>query len=254
MHIRFAIQCHNFQRRLCWQLSSILQQNPFDADLSIDIACMENNGEPSTEYVMEVFTAKGLNISFDSIYRGGHGKEKFAKRGLVRNDQIESAIEDECDWIFFADCDNVYHPDFFNQLVEQLKTTKATNCIYSKEKIHTEVEDTNAHAKLAMQSSLIRDAYLRAQKIKKTGKRNKNVAAGCMQVCRVSDIVEKNNGLYVDPEKTRDSHLFKCGQGAKSDKQFRRAMGGSTRIYLPTQIHMNHFRDKEEGYHLEEQR
>jgi len=75
-----------------------------------------------------------------------------------------------------------------------------------------------------------------------------------MQVASLSAIELRNEGVYVDPEKCKDSHLLRQGQRAKSDVQFRRSMGGTTRIKLPTQIHLNHRRDKEEGQHLTEQR
>ena len=248
MHIRFAVLCHNFQQRLCWQLSSILEQEDFDARLSIEVACMPLNGNPSTEYVCDFFRGRGLDV--EEYY---YPKEIFAKRGLVRNEQTKHAKEMGCDWMFYADCDNVYSPDFFHCLVEHLKMTHATNCIYSKWKDHTEVEPTNQHARLAAMCPYIVDAYRRADnEIPKIVKGNKPVAAGCMQVCRISDIQEKTGGIYV--ENSRDSHLFNNGQGAKSDKQFRRMMGGSTHIALPKQIHLNHVRDKEEGKHVDQQR
>lgn len=251
MKIRFAVQCHNFQHRLAWQLSSISQQFPFAAELSIDVACLAHNGIPTTEAVVATHRDMGLNV-WTSLW---HFRDRFAKRGIVRNAQLARAISDHADWVFFADCDNVYSPDFFCVLVEHLKMTTATNCIYSKWKDHTEIGATNDHARLVLQSPYIPDAFARAdQNIPKIKKGNKPVAAGCMQVCRISDIIKKTNGLYVNPEKTKDSHLFDHGQKAKSDKQFRRAMGGSTSIGLPKQIHLNHARDKEAGYHLEVQR
>ena len=146
--------------------------------------------------------------------------------------------------------------DFFKLLVEGLKGPLAnvTNCIYSKAKAHTVVEQTNEYARLALQCPYIPHTYLRASAIPRTSKGNKPVAAGCQQVCSMAAIKEKTGGLYVPEGKCRDSHLFNKGQKAKSDKQFRTAMGGSTHYPLPMQIHMNHLRDKEEGHHLEGQR
>lgn len=250
MKIYFAVQTHNFQRRLCWQLSSIYEQEPFDAELEIDIACLPDNGDPSTEYVCAFFQNRGLDVQLSY-----HDKETFAKRGLVRNWQIKDAADRGADWMFFADCDNVYSPDFFRLLVDRLRTDCADvdSCIYSKSKDHTETEATEQHARLTRWSPWIPAAYLRAQKIPTIRKGNKPVAAGCMQVVRMDAIMDAG-GLYVEPERCGDRHLFKKGQRARSDKQFRSRMGGSYHIALPKQIHLGHHRDKEEGYHLEVQR
>ena len=250
MKIFMCFLCHNFQRRLAWMLSSIAQQEPYDADLHIDVACLPKNGEPSTERLVYSFGSRGMNIGFTH-----HEREVFAKRGLVRNRQIKQAFDMGADWIFFADADNVYHPSFFRELVANLKGPCAgvTKCIYSKEKKHTEKEATDAHARMAMLSPHIPYAYLRASRIPTIQKGNKPVAAGCMQVCSM-DAVMAAGGYYVTEQKCGDRHLFNKGQKARSDRQFRSRMGGSHRIYLPTQIHLGHLRDKEEGTHLELQR
>ena len=122
MKIYFAVQCHNFQRRLCWQLSSILEQEPFDADVKIEVASLSDNGTPSTGDVCYTFTGHGLNIC-NSIYTD---RSRFARRGYVRNDQLAAAKAFDADWIFFGDCDNVYPPDFFCELVKKLKTINST--------------------------------------------------------------------------------------------------------------------------------
>ena len=262
MRIHFAIQCHNFQHRLCWQLSSILQQvsanteipsyiehEPIPQDLGtlpeiiIDVAYMPNNGRPTTESVIDHFRSLGLHIEKTEIT----DREVFAKRGLVRNIQIKNAINS--DWIFFADCDNVYHPHFFCKLARELEKLDTRKCVYSVEKIHTEVEPTNAVMSQVFTNKTISRAYEKASALPDSGKSNKNVASGCMQVVKTENV-----NIYVNPEECRDHHLFNRGQRARSDIQFRRRMGGQHRIYLPTQIHLNHSRDKEARKHLEEQR
>jgi len=251
LKIFFAVQCHNFQQRFAWQLSSLLEQDPFGAELKIDVACMVKNGIPSTEYLCYAFANRGLDVGY-TYYR----REVMARRGVVRNWQTKAAQVWGADWIFYADCDNVYSKDFFKLLVEGLQGPLAnvTNCIYSKAKAHTVTEQTDEYARLAMQCPYIPYAYLRASHIPRLTKGNKPVAAGCMQVCNMGAIQAKTGGVYVPEKSCRDSHLFDRGQKAKSDKQFRRAMGGSTQYSLPIQYHFGHDRDKELGYHSEAQR
>jgi hypothetical protein len=242
--IYFAVQCHNFQLRLAWQLSSILQQVGAP-EITIDVAHMPVNGRPTTELVCAKFRNKGMTIRETVI----EDPDLFAKRGLVRNCQIQNA---DADWMFFADCDNVYPPEFFRCLQQRLDELGEDHdgVLYVKEKKHTERE-IDKWMQLVYIQPCIRFAYRRAAEMPMSGKRNKGAAAGCMQV-----ISCKRLDYYVDPAKCRDSHLFKSGQRAKSDKQFRRRMGGSHRIHLdcPPQIHLNHQRDKEAGRHLEGQR
>ena len=248
--IYFAIQCHNFQLRLCWQLSSILDQvDP--PQIVIDIAHMPQNGRPTTEFVCAKFRNRGLRIRETVI----EDEDLFAKRGLVRNCQIENAKVEGADWLFFADCDNTYSEDFFKLLHVELDKLGYDHpgVIYSREKWHTVAPETSRWTHLAYTNPVIRFAHRRALKIPRMQKSNKRVAAGCMQVISMKRI-EEGGGYYVTPEECGDSHLFRRGQGAKSDKQFRRRMGGSKRIFLPAQVHLNHLRDKEEGRHLEGQR
>lgn len=250
MHIRMAVQCHNFQQRFCWQLSSILEQEPFEARLSIEVACMPLNGNPSTEYVCDFFRGRGLDV--EEYY---YPKEIFAKRGLVRNEQIQHAKDIGCDWIFYVDADHIYHPDYFKELVNALKKSKADNCHFSSYKEYAETESSNQHARLAAMCPYIVDAYRRADnEMPKLNKRSRAIAYGGCQICRIDDIERKNNGIYIEPDQCRDKHLFRKGQRARSDIQFRRRMGGGTQLHLPKVIEMSHVRDKEVGYHVTDQR
>jgi len=263
MMIYFMAVCHNFQHRLCWMLSSILEQvhdktkdNPHRVVtldypkrqlpwIVIDIAHLKDNGYPTTESCIAFFRSLGLDVRSTLI----EDKEIFAKRGLVRNIQTENAKKAMADWLFYADSDNVYHPQFFTELADQLKDLdNLKKVIFSRDKFHTQVEPTNELAALARTNKHINYAYKRALCIPRIKKANKNVAAGCCQV-----IHSKYVDYYVKPEECRDRHLFKKGQRAKSDVQFRNRYG-QFRIMLPQQVHLNHFRDKELGYHSEEQR
>jgi len=193
--------------------------------------------------VISHFQSPGLNITRTMI----EDREVFARRGLVRNRQIKNAINS--DWIFFADCDNIYHPHFFCKLARELEKVDTNKCIYSVEKIHTEVEPTNEAMNQVYSGKTISGAYNKAKALGNCGKKNKNVASGGMQVVKTDNV-----DMYIEKENCRDSHMLDKGQGARSDIQFRRRMGGQHRIYLPEQVHLNHKRDKEERKHVEDQR
>ena len=248
MRLLFAVQCHRFERRLAWQLSSIAGQLGDIPDILIDVATLAGTG-----YVGQV-VADVMGHCDHAFSLRQYGKiDRFAYRGYMRTDQILLARQNKCDWVFFADCDNVYSPDFFALLKAEIDKAdpKDSGCIYSVAKHHTEVSATDV-AVMHGENTYKADAYEAALKLPRIKKANKNVAAGCMQVCALESIMSRTGGSYV--EKTKDTHLFNKGQGARSDIQFRRIMGGGRRIELPAQIHLNHARDKEAGKHLEDQR
>jgi hypothetical protein len=62
----------------------------------------------------------------------------------------------------------------------------------------------------------------------------------------------KCEGFYAI--KRYDKHLFDRGMGSRSDRRFRKRMGGTLRCNWPLYVHLNHIRDKELGHHTEEQR
>ena len=241
--------------RTSWMLSSIMQQNIWPFKITVDIACMENNGNPSTEKIASAFSYLGLYTKLTVV----KNKNRFARRGFVRNIQVKNAIKSGAKYIFFADADNVYHPDFFKLLIDKL--SELGDCgkvIYSPYKIHTQMLDTNKTiADCMVEYPFIKDAYKRAKElpvfeIPKHLLKN-GAAAGCMQVVSINDMISKCGGVYSD-KLINDRDLFRNGQLARSDRKFRERMGGSLKIRLPEYIHLGHIRDKELGYHTEEQR
>jgi GT2 family glycosyltransferase len=255
MKMYFAAQCHNYQRRLCWMLSSIKEQTANPIDLQIEISCLKENGNPTTEKVVDEFKKLGLNISAFVYYKSQ--TQKFAKRGYVRTDQISRARKAGCEYIFFADSDNVYHPNFFLRLSEAMEKLPKdfAKCLSSIDKKHTDVNKTNAVIDAhAYADVYVRNAFSRASKIPTVVKGCKPIAGGAMQVCSIAAIDKLSEGVYVPAKESKDRHMLRDGQRARSDIQFRHRMQGSIIIDLPPQIHLNHVRDKELGKHLEIQR
>lgn len=254
MLIYFAVECHNYELRFVWQMSSILQQRGKLPHLLIDCAVLEGDENPlrfPADCLPHHFFDSNLCLMYHPTDR-----ETFARRALTRTEQIARAREAKADWIFFADCDHIYEPRFFCKLRRYLAGTgkDVTNCIHSKWQVHTQVAPTDAACEELREKPIMAHAWHRAMKLPYIPKVNRPVAAGNMQVCKLDAIYEKTGGVYVPANKTKDGHLFNQGQHARSDIQFRGRMGGTTSIDLPAMIHLQHRRDKEEGGHLTCQR
>ena len=114
LKISVLIHCYNYQHRLCWMLSSILQQEGYVPEISINISHGENNGDPTTESVCNFFREEGLDITQTIV-----DQDNVRNRSHSRETQIKNL---DSDWVVFADCDMVYDPLFFDDMQKQLKS------------------------------------------------------------------------------------------------------------------------------------
>jgi len=243
--IEIAVTTHFFQRRFCWMLSSILQQDKPHLDIIVNSAYVENTGDPTTKDVLDFFEGQGLVIKHTSY--PNHKILQF--RGLVRNRQLR---ETEANWMLFADTDVVYPLDYFKLLTELLEGRFKNDgrCLFSG-RYSTNLEETEHLVDAMPYPQVIPDAFNQANKLPSV--KRSNIGAGFCQIASVRAIRDKLGGLYVKPEKCKDWSWDQRFQKAKSDQQFRRAMG-KAKLPLPRQIHLQHIRDNEVGHHVEIQR
>ncbi len=244
--ITIALQCHNFQRRLAWMLSSLLGQ----LGVTIDVAHMPENGQPSTEDLLAYFRMAGLHVTstvYDDI-------ATFERRGVTRTRQVQQC---ETPWILFADCDMVYHPEYFLRLLFQLKDDYHGMLIAGRQsQPNDRVRFTRRLVKrnswADYQSWYIRDAFAKAQELQCVNRRN--VGAGYFQLIQTADC----GGYYVTEDECRDHRWSVKGQKARSDQQFRHRIGDKRRLpkwFSQNQIHLNHARDNTAAVvHLDMQR
>jgi len=246
MHIQVAVQCHYYQNRLCWMLSSIKQQLLVEGlSVSTSIAYVKNTGNPSTEEVIDYFKEQEMDIRgvpYPDI-------EDFQYRGWTRNKQLE---ECDADWILFADCDMVYPPGFFVAAYNMLSTEKYKNnphCLHSG-RFSTTLNETEDLVNSFKYPCLIEDASTLIQYV--PGKKMSNVGAGFCQLVNVKLLKESDHPYYCVPGKKVD-YAYSKFHKTKSDQHFRRRLGRE-KIPLPLQYHVQHIRDNEVGHHIELQR
>jgi len=246
MHIQVAVQCHYYQKRLCWMLSSMLRQAlPKNMHISMSIAYVEGTGNPSTEEVIDYFKEQGLDVKGVSY----PDTTEFQYRGWTRNKQLEQC---DADWILFADCDMIYPPNFFNVAYTQLQLDKYKDnphCLHSG-RYSTTLNETEDLVNSYEYPCVIENTTNLVQYL--PGKHMANIGAGFCQLVNVKLVKESDTPYYCEPGKKIDYSYDKFHK-TKSDQRFRRRLGRE-KIPLPLQYHLQHLRDNEVGYHIELQR
>jgi glycosyltransferase involved in cell wall biosynthesis len=235
-------------------LSSLANQiNP--PPITVDVSCVAGNGTPTTKQICDMYKDK-LEIQVTE-----YPLETLQYRGLTRNRALRSC---GTEWLLFADCDMVYHPEFFSVLMEYLDTVNDMHLgsMFIAGRRSNPIEMANDLVKAEDYSAPIPHPWKRAHKrLKDKFMMRSSVGAGFFQLINIDHCDHQN--YYVDAETNRDYGWIE-GHGyakANSDRQFRRRIGACHKLpkwYSKAQIHLNHNRDNGNGLrtpeHLEEQR
>jgi hypothetical protein len=211
-------------------LSSILQQKGDLPEIVTSISFVPNNGNPTTESVIDLFSNKGLDI-----VRLPLELNQVSNRAIPRNMRVQAT---NADWILFADSDMVYSVDFFEDIKRQLATDQFKN--------ETKVIGADRHSlddKFCIKyfeedktqyPCIIENVADIAAKWPKKWIRGKGTAAGYFQLARVQAIKDKG-GVYTHARRDHWRHT-------KSDRGFRCQMGGRVPMDTKPQYHLNHDR------------
>lgn len=250
--VTLAVQCHRFQRRLCWVVSSLLGQTSRSL-VRLDVAYMPGDGDPSTERVLDAAAEWGLHVKRSPWT----DLEAFSKRGDVRTRQLR-----ECStpWILFTDADMVYHPEYFERLVQVLQSEhNGASYLISGGRLSTDLDKANAlvaehdyRAGLKVNAPFQRALEVAQRRIRAPG------GYGNSQIVHAQHGAHR--GCYVVPGRNPDWGWGPRGQNTRSDVKFRRRMrvGGPLHPlpewFSSAVVHLNHSRDKDAGTHVTEQR
>ena len=247
--LTLAVFCHNFEHRFCWMLSSLLQQDPSDVELTVDAGYVRGTGNPTCKDVLDFFEAKGLRVKHTAYDKSEI--DTYQKRGLVRNQQLATC---NTDWIWFGDCDMVVPANFlvkFGKVISGLPpedTGKMLTCArYSTLKPS---DPTDALVAEHTYPCVVQDAYECVGVLPK--KKKSNIGAGYCQIANVQNLRDNHGGFYVNPENSPDNKWQKFWK-TRSDQRFRNMLG-KKRVPLPPFIHLQHSRDNEVRHHIEVQR
>jgi hypothetical protein len=259
-------------------LSSLLDQIQLkDMKIVMSIASLEDNGNPTTEKTVEYYKNQGLEIKHLKYTDAN----RFEYRGFIRNDQIK-LLDEDTDWVLFADCDMVYDMMFFSELKAKISEVEDVPALYSVCRWSTDKDLTNQffrsdeirypsrvlNASMQINNMLDPKMLVMACKDGKYQgdednvfepspempmplKKMRSVGAGYFQL-----VARKYITIYVDEKSNRDKKMSKSFN-PKSDMQFRKSIGKGKAVNIDMgskQYHLNHDRDPDKGEHNREQR
>jgi hypothetical protein len=199
MNIEFICVCYNFQRRMMWFLSSLLQQTG-KFNITVNLAYIRNNGLPSTESLISFYTKCGIKfraIGFDNL-------RDIAYRGVLRNAQISLS---KAEWLFFYDIDQIMPPDYFENLSKILTDEPCLFCETGK--LYTDPMATQEAIDKLCKRRWLRNAYSYAELLPKSDKDYSLVVSGGLMIAKRELIHNTTKGLYSDSLNPKDRHMMK---------------------------------------------
>jgi hypothetical protein len=228
--IEICIHCFNYQKRLDWMLSSVLQQKGNVPNIIINISHCPNNGNPSTESVISLFREKGLNIKETMLT-----EQEMSNRAIARNRQ---ATETTADYILFSDSDLVYSEEFFEDLQKNIKEKyRDINVVMGADRFSL---DDQFCIKWFEQDKrdypcIIENVANIVSTWKVKWKRGKGTAPGFFQLVKVKILKEKGGGLVTGRAKDHWRRTI-------ADRALRIRLGGRIGIDTKPMYHLNHDR------------
>lgn len=252
--IEVVISCYYFQRRMCWMLSSLLEQEK--VKIIPNIAFLSNDeGVPSTRNVIDYF---------DCMYRDKFGTRiklleiidpnLFTSRGMIRNEQMQR-IHPNSDYILFADCDHVYDPLFFYEFTNLADKHMNEIAIFSVARISHDQPDVmeDKIQKFDPYPKYVPKAHKEFHtdfKLRMTS----NVAAGNCQMIQKGTVGEMDYS-YTGHQIGKDGGIIKGSSKFGSDRVFKKRVGNIVKFKtVNNQYHLQHLRVDADGIDSKTQR
>lgn len=239
--LEVCVSVHNFERRWCWQLSSLRDQ---DMPVLVTAAYIEGTGTPTVAQVADHFNSLPGNLYIRTLPYPDESRFQF--RGLIRTDQVKISVGKR---LLFTDADMLVPKDWCR---------KALSPEFPDDKcLHTGRYSTLLDPTNAMINSLVESPGYPLYK-----DNSWDVVSG-MQAIRMSDIGAgfcqiiggdfiRARGSYIPEDQNKDGRWSKRAV-YRSDKQFRNAVGKMS-VPLDYMFHLQHERDSTSERHLTHQR
>jgi hypothetical protein len=119
LDLEIVSHCWQYANMLTYQLSSFINYPPTKANLTVTVFYSED--DTKTRAVLDFFACqqvKNVTWNFTAM-----DNQKLFRRGIGRN---LAARATKADWIWYTDCDIIFHENCLDSLVEKLQGSQET--------------------------------------------------------------------------------------------------------------------------------
>lgn len=245
--ITICVLLHEFQKRLWWMLSSLVQQVAWQGQpvpkLTIRLSISRDDARPDlTGRLLKVF---GALLELDVCEREGNGP---IDRGKVRD---RDAREARSEWLLFSDADTLYHPEFWARVaVGPMAELPADRSILTCSRESLQCEDGYRLADSAeYRDQPIPTAYATAEAVWRPnpGRASPAIGIGYFQLARRQAVLDR--GGYILASAPAENCLADTFNRTPSDYKFRKGWRIVPVEGLPALLHLQHRRRHEPGWY-----
>lgn len=114
IHLEIVSHCWNYGNMLTYQLSSLVNNPPTKLSVTMTVFyALEDEKTKATIEFFEQIQIENLTWNFQALSMG-----KLFRRGIGRNMAAQSS---QADWLWFTDCDIIFHKNCLDSLAEQVQ-------------------------------------------------------------------------------------------------------------------------------------
>lgn len=128
LHLEIVSHCWQYAHLQAYQLSSLVQHPPRDMDITMTVYYSEE--DPKSVELLTFFAQQQVpNVVWQ--WRA-LPKEQLFRRGIGRN---HAALNSTADWVWFTDCDVVFHAGALDSLASELQGCEAPLVFPQEERV-----------------------------------------------------------------------------------------------------------------------
>lgn len=130
-HLEIVCHCWQYAHMLVYQISSLVNFPP--QALSVTYSLYYADEDEQTQKVVDAFSqmqVPGVTWNWNRL-----PKESIFRRAIGRN---QAALNTQANWLWFTDCDLIFHKDCLDTLAQSL-TTKQTGLLFPAQEFITDM-------------------------------------------------------------------------------------------------------------------
>lgn len=238
-----------FQKRCLWQVSSLVQQQPWNGQAVPQLRYVASVSRRDLHWewndrLVRTFRSTGIF----SLDEWPADDERYGRRGHIRTHNLRTC---PYEWAVFVDADVVYHPQFWAQLASKLPAHAGCPKVLAAPRMSMSFEDGyglvdgHSYSDLLPVSAAYERTLARRQWPSAHGRISGAGFFQAVHVPAVREHLQRTYGavFYCAPTWNRDHNTFATTHITRSDRLFRMICGGIVPLpdLLP-QVHLNHYR------------